>query len=112
MRTSASSGQESPHVMPSCTWKTYFAKEMVAELHAGKKVAVVARTHCAMQNASGDHTANHNAHKYVLHGSCLADCIVIKEISPVGVALWGDLACLQFLQKQFFFLGITSSLGP
>ena len=101
MRTSAWSGQESPHVLPSCTGKTYFVKEMVADLHAGKKVAVIAKTRCAMQSASGDNTANHNAHKYVLHGSSLADCIGNKEITHVGVSLRGDLARLQFLQKQF-----------
>ena len=112
-RALVQNGQSLLILGPPGTGKTYLMKEMVAELRAtGKKVVVVAKTHCAVQNASGDHTANHFVHKYVLHGSSSADCIVIEEISQVDVALWGDLARLQFVQKQFILLGDHEQFGP
>jgi hypothetical protein len=78
---------------PPGTGKTFLMKQLVEELRAaGKRVVIVAKTHCAVQNASGDHTANHFVHKYVLNGSTSAHCIVIEEISQMDVALLGGLA--------------------
>jgi hypothetical protein len=73
---------------------------------------VIAKTHCAVQNAEGDHTANHFLHKYVLHGTSRAHVVVIEEISQIDVAIWSDLARLQFTPKQFILLGDYAQFGP
>jgi tRNA uridine 5-carbamoylmethylation protein Kti12 len=82
--------------------KTFWMKSVVSELRAaGKEVVVVAKTHCAVQNAEGNHTCNHFVHKYIRNGSTRADVIVIEEISQIDISIWCDLAKLALVNKQF-----------
>jgi hypothetical protein len=95
------------------TGKTHWAKRLIARLRdAGKSVVVISKTHSAVQNIEGQCTADHFCHRYILHGSCRADTVVVEEVSMIDASIWAELGRLQFLRTQVICLGDFNQFPP
>ena len=73
------------------TGKTTYLQGIVERLRAlGKRVAVIAKTHCASARAGGC-TADYFVRRHILHGACDADVVWVDEISQIDAAIWAQL---------------------
>ena len=69
----------------------------------GKKVAAISKTHVASSRIDGS-TADVWVRRHILGGTPNCDVLWIDEISQLDIALWAQLAKLQFLTKPMGFI--------
>ncbi len=95
------------------TGKSYWARELVAQLCSGGKVVnCVAKTHLACRNFQmGCETADHWVIKKVQNGDCAAvQYLVVEEASQINVQLWADICVAK--QRGATLLCLATDVRP
>jgi hypothetical protein len=95
---------------PPGSGKSHLCKRIAEQLKAaGKKVAVISKTHVASSRVGGV-TADHFVKRYILHGVCNYDVVWVEEFGQIDVALWCELNKLK--QVQWLLSGDPDQFEP